>query len=168
LVPHPGAVQPPGRGGPLRRRLPPCSRRLLGRWRARRSTPAWGRNSWRWSCRSSRTSSPRRRGTAGKSLGPARRRSPTPRTRAKWRVVARWWSRGTTRRRWWQPDSQPLGRGGRDGPRAPLRRHASRGGTAARKPPPPVGAVAVSLATASRCEAMRAARQHSVRACRER
>jgi hypothetical protein len=58
-----------------------------------------GRSSRRWSCRSSRTSSPWRRGTAGTPLGLVRRRSPTPRTRARWRVAARWQNRGTTRHR---------------------------------------------------------------------
>jgi hypothetical protein len=146
LGPAPWCGPVPGpRGGPLRRQLPP---RSPGRWRARQSTPAWGRSSWRWSCRSSRTSSPRRRGTPGISPGPARQRSPTPRTRAKWRVAVRWWSRGMTHRRWWRRGSQPPGRGDRDGPRvpphrrwwikrAPSRRRASRGGTAARKPHAP-------------------------------
>jgi hypothetical protein len=32
---------------PLCRRLPPHRRHLLGRWRLRRSTPAWGRSSRR-------------------------------------------------------------------------------------------------------------------------
>jgi hypothetical protein len=41
-----GPVPGPGRTSPS-----------LGRWRARRSTPARGRSSRRWSCRSSRTSS---------------------------------------------------------------------------------------------------------------
>jgi hypothetical protein len=53
LVLHPGAVQFPGPGEPLRRRLMPRSRRSLGRWRARRSTPVRGRRSRCWSCRSS-------------------------------------------------------------------------------------------------------------------
>jgi hypothetical protein len=75
LAPRPGVVQFPGRGEPLRRQLLSRSRRLLGRWGSRRSTPARGRSSQRWSRRSSRTSSPWRLGTVGTSLGPAPRRS---------------------------------------------------------------------------------------------
>jgi hypothetical protein len=105
LAPHPGAVQFPGRGEPLRRQLLLRSRRFLGRWRVRQSIPARDRSFRRWSRRSSQTSSPWRRGTAGTSLGQAHRRSPTPRTRVRWRVVARWRSRGTPhhRRRRWGP-----------------------------------------------------------------
>jgi hypothetical protein len=47
LAPQPGAVQFPEREKPLCRRLPPHRRHLLGRWRLRRSTPAWGRSSRR-------------------------------------------------------------------------------------------------------------------------
>jgi hypothetical protein len=54
----------PGQEEPLRRRHPPRRRHLLGRWRLRRSTPARGHSSRCWSRRSSRTSSPWRRGTA--------------------------------------------------------------------------------------------------------
>jgi hypothetical protein len=64
LAPQPGAVQFPEQEEPLRCRHPPRRRRLLGRWRLRRRTPARGRSSRCWSRRSSRTSSPRRRGTA--------------------------------------------------------------------------------------------------------
>jgi hypothetical protein len=105
LGPAPWCSPAPGPGELLRRQLPPRSRRLLCRWRKRRSTPVRDHSFWRWSCRSGQTSSPWRRGTAGTFLGRARRRSPTPRTRARWRVAARWWSRGTTcrRRKRWDP-----------------------------------------------------------------
>jgi hypothetical protein len=122
LAPHPGAVQSPGRGEPLRCQLLPRLRHFLGRWRVRRSIPARDRSFRRWSCRSSQTSGPWRRGIAGTSLGQTRRRSPTPRTHAKWQVAARWRSRGMTRRRrkrWgpWRP-----GYGGQGEPRASSRR----------------------------------------------
>jgi hypothetical protein len=47
LAPQPGAVQFPEQEEPLRRRHPPRRRRLLGRWRLRRSTPARGHSSQR-------------------------------------------------------------------------------------------------------------------------
>jgi hypothetical protein len=59
LAPQLGAVQFPEQEEPLCRRHPPRRWRLLGRWRSRRSTPARDHSSWRWSRRSSRTSSPR-------------------------------------------------------------------------------------------------------------
>jgi hypothetical protein len=102
LVLHPGAVQFPGRGNLSVAGFRRVRRRLLGRWQARRRIPAQGHSFRCWSCRSSRTSSPRRRGTAGTFLGLRRRRSSTPRTRAKWRAAARWRSRGTTCRWWWR------------------------------------------------------------------
>jgi hypothetical protein len=170
LAPHPGAVQFPSRGEPLRRRLLPHSRRFLGRWQVRQSTPARGRSSRRWSCWSSQTSSPWRRGTAGTPLGQARRRSPTPRTRARWRVAARWRSRGTTRRRRKRRGPRPLERGGQDEPCAPSRRcwrrrrtpswrRADRWGSVAPKPSTPAS---------ERLPSRRWSRRRSVRACRER
>jgi hypothetical protein len=95
---QPCVVQFPEQEEPLCRRHLPRRWRSLGRWRLRHSTPARGHSSRRWSRRSSRTSSPWRRGTAGTSLGPVRRKSPTLHIHAKWQVAARRWSLGTTRR----------------------------------------------------------------------
>jgi hypothetical protein len=99
-APHPGVIQFSGGEGLLRRR-PPRSRCSSGHRRPPRSTHARGRRSRRWSRRSSQTSSSRRRGTARTSPDLTRHRSPTPRTRARWWVAARWWSHGRTLRWWW-------------------------------------------------------------------
>jgi hypothetical protein len=101
LAPSPGVVHFPGSRGLLRHQPLPRSRRRLGRRRPPRSTHVRGRSFRRWSRRSSRTSRPRRRETAGTPLGPTRQRSPIPRIHARWRATARWRSRGRTHR-WWR------------------------------------------------------------------
>jgi hypothetical protein len=110
----------------------------------------WGRSSRCWSRRSSRTSSPWRRGTAGTSLGRGRRKSPTPHSRAKWQVAARRRSLGMTRRRRLRWDPWQPGHGGQGEPSASLHccrrrrhtpswRHVGRRGSTILRPsaPPP-------------------------------
>jgi hypothetical protein len=179
LAPHPGAVQFPGRGEPLRRLLLPRSRRLLGCWRVRRSTPARDRSFRHWSCWSSQTSSPLHRGTTRTLLGQARRRSnfTYPCEVAGGSSLAEPWddsssaeALGSLTAGTWRP--------GRTlhvaasvlaeamyavvAPRIPM---GKRGPETERSH---VGAAAISPVIASRCEATRAGRRRSVRACPER
>jgi hypothetical protein len=167
LAPRPGQRELP------RRRLPPHSRCLPGRWRAPRSTPARDHSSRHWSRRSSRTSSPWHRGTARTSLGPARQRSPTPGgslltepgddsspAEAPGSLIAEVRRAGSTLRA-----AAPVLA---ETTYAVVAPHRSRGNCDPETERSPVGVAVVSSVGASRRDAARAACWCSVRACRER
>jgi hypothetical protein len=110
LAPSFGARLAPGLGVRLRRQPPFRLHCPRARRQQPRSNRVLGRSFRCWSHQSSRTSSPRRRGTAGTSQGLVHRRSPTRHTRARSWAATRWPSRDTTHRWWWQ---HHVGVGGR-------------------------------------------------------